>query len=192
MTRTRLSLLAAALGLAIFLGAGWLPRATPASSLTASLSAAPAAQTGAKGEMVPYYEWDPTWPKRPLPNHWAVGNMVGAFVDAKDHVWVVHRPRTLLQGHEDDAAYDVPESECCVPAPAVIEFDQLGNVVQAWGGPNADTFKKTGVGGTSAIQERFLMWKKPQGYVWPESEHTIFVDHKDNVWVGNNGGSHIL
>ena len=192
MTRTRLTLSAAALGLALLAGAGWLPRVSPDASLTASLSAAPAAQAAGTGEMVPYYEWDPYWPKRPLPNHWAIGNTVGLYADAKDHIWIVHRPRTLLAGHEDDAAFDTPESECCVPAPAVIEFDQAGSVVQAWGGPSADAFKKSGVGGQGVIQERFLMWKKPQGYVWPESEHTLFVDHKDNVWVGNNGGAHIL
>ena len=53
-------------------------------------------------------------------------------------------------------------ADCCVPAPAVIEFDQAGNMVQAWGGPGA-------------------------GYEWPEHEHGIFVDYKDNVWVAGNG-----
>ncbi len=145
------------------------------------------------GDQVPVYEWDPHWPKRPLPNKWAVGNMVGAHVDSQDHVWVVHRPRTLLEGSEDDAAYDLPESECCIPAPAVIEFDQAGNVVQAWGGPKADAFKASGIGagGPRSIDPKKLMWTQPEGYTWPESEHTIFVDHQSHVWVGNNGGSHI-
>jgi sugar lactone lactonase YvrE len=186
-----LSAMAVALGLAAGLGTRSLdPGQGPLTIQAAEAPQAPAAKGGKL--MVPHYEWDPYWPKRPLPNKWAVGNMVGVYVDSKDHVWVVHRPRTLLAGHEDDAAYEHPESECCVPAPAVIEFDQAGAVVQAWGGPPAEAFKKSGVGGGGVIQERFLMWKRPQGYQWAESEHTIFVDHKDNVWVGNNGGSHIL
>ena len=43
-------------------------------------------------------------------------------------------------------------------APPVLEFDANGNFVQAWGGP-AD------------------------GYDWPDTEHGLFVDHEDNVWI---------
>ena len=155
-------------------------------------SQANTAVTGEAAEMVPQYEWDPTWPK-PLPNRWAVGDMVGVFVDSKDHIWALHRPRTLLARHEDEAAYEVPQSECCVPAPAVIEFDQAGHVVQAWGGPRAEDFPKARRGDkTYTIRESALMWKRPVGFVWPESEHTLFVDHHDHVWIGNNGGSHIV
>jgi hypothetical protein len=44
----------------------------------------------------------------------------------------------------------------------VLEFDQAGNLVQSWGGPG-------------------------QGYDWPDTEHGIFVDDKDNVWITGNG-----
>jgi DNA-binding beta-propeller fold protein YncE len=44
----------------------------------------------------------------------------------------------------------------------VLEFDQGGNLVQSWGGPG-------------------------QGYDWPDTEHGIFVDDKDNVWITGNG-----
>jgi hypothetical protein len=30
------------------------------------------------------------WPK-PLPNHWILGSVTGVAVDARDHVWIVHR-----------------------------------------------------------------------------------------------------
>ena len=53
--------------------------------------------------------------------------------------------------------------ECCQAAPPVLEFDEAGNLLHAWGGPG-------------------------QGYDWPESNHGIFVDHKGNVWIGGNGG----
>ena len=111
----------------------------------------------AGGVSLPKYEADFYWPK-PLPNNWMLGEVSGVSVDSRDHVWIIHRPRTLSD-HDRHGAEG--KGDCCVPAPAVIEFDQAGNVVQAWGGPG-------------------------QGYEWPESEHGIFVDHKDNVWVGGN------
>jgi hypothetical protein len=116
---------------------------------------------------VPTFEVDPGWPK-PLPNNWVLGQAPSVFVDARDHVWVVTRPRTLIEG-EIAASLSPPTAECCVPAPPVIEFDAEGRVVQSWGGPG-------------------------EGYEWPDNEHGIFVDHKRNVWIGGNGRGdrHIL
>jgi DNA-binding beta-propeller fold protein YncE len=82
-------------------------------------------------------------------------------VGPDDHVWVLHRPRTLT-AREAGAAQSPPLSRCCLPAPAVIEFDQEGNLVRAWGGPSAGSF-------------------------WPRSEHGIHVDPQGNVWIGSNG-----
>lgn len=106
------------------------------------------------------YQADFTWPKLPLPNKWALGEMGGLYVDSRDHVWVVQRPGTLLP-FEKAAALDPPTASCCYPAPSVIEFDPQGNVVQAWGGPG-------------------------KGYDWPTVEHGITVDHKGNVWIGGS------
>ena len=117
----------------------------------------------AAGPSIPKFEADPYWPK-PLPNNWILGEVSGVAVDSRDHVWIIHRPRTTSE-HDRYAADG--KGDCCVPAPAVIEFDQAGNVVQAWGGPAPK--------GTE------------QGYEWPDNEHGIFVDAKDNVWVGGNG-----
>ena len=34
----------------------------------------------------------------------------------------------------------------------------------------------------------FSAWGGPgEGYEWPDNEHGIFVDAKDNVWIGGNG-----
>jgi hypothetical protein len=44
----------------------------------------------------------------------------------------------------------------------VLEFDQNGRLISSWGGPGA-------------------------GYEWPQIEHGIFVDHKDNVWIAGSG-----
>ena len=42
------------------------------------------------GQMVPYFEVDPFWPQ-PLPNKWILGSTIGVAVDARDHVYIVHR-----------------------------------------------------------------------------------------------------
>jgi hypothetical protein len=75
----------------------------------------------------PVFEVDAAWP-RELPNKWILGQVSGVAVDARDHVWIVHRPGTLAND-EKAAAADPPTAECCVPAPPVVEFDPQGNVV---------------------------------------------------------------
>ena len=72
-------------------------------------------------EQVPAFELDPLWPR--IPAEWKLGDVSSVAVDAHDHVWVLHRPRTLA-----------PEDER-MAAPPVLEFDPAGNVVRAWGGP---------------------------------------------------------
>jgi DNA-binding beta-propeller fold protein YncE len=76
---------------------------------------------------VPRYQVDPAWPKQ-LPNHWLVGAVVGVAVDARDHIWITHRPATL-QPNETRSFWKA--------APPVLEFDQEGNLVSSWGGPGA-------------------------------------------------------
>jgi DNA-binding beta-propeller fold protein YncE len=111
-------------------------------------------------EAAPRFEVDPTWP-RPLPNRWLMGQGAGVAVDRRDHIWVIQRPRTLTEA-ERGAALTPPRSVCCVPAPPVMEFDAEGLLIQAWGGPEG-------------------------GHPWPDSEHGIHVDHRDQVWIAGNG-----
>lgn len=116
----------------------------------------------------PMFEVDPFWPK-PLPNHWLLGSTVGVSVDSRDHVWIIHRQAPFAARTEIGATLDPPVSECCVPAPAVLEFDPDGKLVGHWGGPG-------------------------EGYEWPASNHGIWVDDMDNVWIGGNGATdtHVL
>ncbi len=120
------------------------------------------------GVEAPMFEVDPFWPK-PLPNHWILGSAIGVSVDSRDHVWIIHRQTTFDERTEINAAVDPPTAQCCIPAPNVLEFDPAGNLVGHWGGPGS-------------------------GFEWPQSNHGITVDHKDNVWIGGNGqeDSHIL
>jgi len=116
----------------------------------------------------PRFEVDPMWPK-PVPNHWVFGNIIGVGVDKNDHVYIIHRGAGSLEPKEIYAAANPPASECCLPAPPVLEFDQEGNLVKAWGGPGP-------------------------GYEWPESNHGITPDSKGNLFIGGNGGNdgHVL
>ncbi|MCH2461106.1 MAG: hypothetical protein MK239_08730 [Gemmatimonadetes bacterium] len=85
--------------------------------------------TGTTSSDVPQFRVDPFWASE-LPNNWILGQVSGLAVDNQDHVWIVHRPRTL------DARQRGEEGMCCVPAPPVIEFDPNGNVMRSWGGPS--------------------------------------------------------
>src|SRR5467141_139998 len=108
---------------------------------------------------VPVFEADPLW-SQALPNKWVNGQVGGVAVDSHDNVWVFHRPATIPDG-EKGASLTPPQSECCIPAPPLLEFDTNGKFLQAWGGPG-------------------------QGYEWFSSEHAVFVDYKDNVWLSGN------
>ena len=103
----------------------------------------------------PQYRVDPFWPK-PLPNKWSMQQVVGIWVDQMDHVWFLNRgvaaiPIELVAENDSSAP-------CCVRGPELIEEDQQGNVVNAWGGPKFH----------------------PK---WPKSLQTVIVDSKGSVWV---------
>ena len=114
--------------------------------------------TAQKPAPAPRFTVDATWPKD-MPNNWVFGSITGVFVDAKDQVWVTHLPETLTE-EETSETQTPPIATCCKSAPTVVVFDQAGNVVNSWGDPTQDIS------------------------VYPRNPHGIFVDHKDNVWIG--------
>src|SRR5262245_9327903 len=73
---------------------------------------------------MPAYSVDSTWPP-PLPNGWVLGDASAVAVDRHDHVYILHRPRTVPPEKKDHAA------------PSVVEFDASGKFANAWGGPGA-------------------------------------------------------
>ena len=124
-------------------------------------------------EGVAQFAVDPFWPQ-PMPNNWIFGQVAGTAVDQYDNVWIIHRPWTAqgtnagstpLQTTRDQTwGHDPLQSLCCTTAPPVVAFDPDGNVIHAWGGDD------------------------PAGaFQWFNSEHGIFVDHNDFVWVAGNG-----
>ena len=102
-------------------------------------------------KQIPDLQVDPSWPQ--WPETWIQGASAGIATDKLDNVWIIHRPAS---GTETRA--------CCKPAPAVMEFDSAGKLLQSWNGPG-------------------------EGYQWPleKDEHGIFVDHKNNVWIAGRG-----
>ena len=125
-----------------------LAMTVPGLLLAGGLQACGPEQTPAAAPaQVPRFEVDHSWQWPPeLPNDWVVGVVTWVDVDRHDHVWVLHRPRQVPEGLEDRAA------------PPVLEFDETGRFVQAWGGPG-------------------------DGYDWGDMEHSLSVDHQDNVWL---------
>lgn len=156
-------------------------------------------QTGvydaSKSGKTPGFVVDPSWPQ-PLPNHWILGQIGGLYVDRHDHIWVYNRPRSLtneeaglegpLPGAKDENGQPVnglgqvrahgPIADCCKAAPSVLEFDAEGKLLRAWGGPADPGF----IGGKC---------KAEAGCIWPNNEHGIYVDSKDNAWIAGSAAA---
>jgi hypothetical protein len=133
----------------------------------ASLILLSADSLATRGQDAPRYRVDPFWPQE-LPNNWIIGQVGGLAADREDHIWVLQRPASNTVD-EIGASLTPPRSQCCIAAPPVLEFDKQGNLLQSWGGPG-------------------------QGFDWPKTEHGIYVDKDDNVWIGGNAPSdrHVL
>ena len=80
--------------------------------------------------------------------------------------WVMGDPSSVAVDRHDNVwvlhrPRTVPAEKREHAAPPVLEFDKNGKFLQAWGGPS-------------------------DAYEWPDTEHGIYVDYKDNVWIGGN------
>lgn len=106
------------------------------------------AQANTSIQEVPQFHAEGSWAK--LPSPWIMAIVSSTWVDDEGHLWVLQRPNTLSDEERPRAA------------PPVLEFDEVGNFLQAWGGPGP-------------------------GYDWPEREHGIHIDPNGFVWIGGNG-----
>jgi DNA-binding beta-propeller fold protein YncE len=160
--------------------------------ITAALVQQTAVYHRSKSGKTPDFFADPGWPAQ-LPHDWLLGQIGGLYVDSHDHIWVYNRPRTMTN---DEAGLEaaVPGAtdakgqpinglgfvrangfgaDCCKAAPSVLEFDTTGKLLRSWGGPADPGF----LGGKC---------KAEAGCIWPNSEHGIYVDSHDNVWIAGN------
>ena len=124
---------------------------------------------------VPALQYDPNWPKLPLPlagqfgtpaaistatgkpKPWVTGEVAGTCVDSQDHVFTVNRGNLIA-----------PETVTAVSSPTVIEFDAAGNVVNAFN--------------IKAKDSTATLVPVNQAQI-----HGCFVDYQDNIWIGGNG-----
>jgi DNA-binding beta-propeller fold protein YncE len=81
----------------------------------------PAAAQQASTLKPPTFQVDAAWPS--IPNNWVLGEVTSIAVDSRDHIWVLHRPRSI------------PEAQRASAAPPVLEFDTSGKLISSWGGP---------------------------------------------------------
>jgi len=123
--------------------AGWAGKAGWAGLVLLALAAIPRAQTEP-----PQFQFDPTFPQMSAGK--VFGDVSLVTPDSRDHIWAIHRPRTVIGDRSN-------------VLPPVVEFDESGKFVNAWGGPGA-------------------------GFEWPEREHGIFVDDSGDVWISGNNG----
>ena len=91
----------------------------------------------------PTFEVDPSWPT--IPNDWVLGEVTSVAVDQEDHIWVLHRPRSIPEDQRDRAA------------PPVLEFDQAGQLLRSWGGPGA---------GYDWPGREHAIWVDADSFVW--------------------------
>jgi hypothetical protein len=109
----------------------------------------------AASDKPPVYKVDPFWPK-PLPNKWAMQQIVDISIDKDDHIWMINRDEP--RPDELGAATNPPRTDCCVVGPEIIEFAQDGTVLKSWG-------HKGWVAG------------------WPQHLQSMIVDREGNVWI---------
>ena len=74
----------------------------------------------------PACEVAPAWPR--VPDGWIFGAMAGIATDSRDNVWAIHRAGSVTL-----------KKACCRPAPAVMQFDPAGRLLQSWDGPGTAT-----------------------------------------------------
>src|SRR5436190_14039587 len=118
----------------------------------------------ASAPKIPKFKYDSSWPKMPLPNSWTFEGITGLTVDKEDLVWVLERPGDFEfdpifrrpEVTENYASLNPPTAMCCKRPPAVLAFDQLGNLVHTWNPESQNGL------------------------------HLILADKAGNIWIGTD------
>ena len=99
-----------------------MPRMTRRLALAVSCSLCVITASAQQGSTLkpPTFQVDPSWPV--VPNNWVLGEVSSIAVDGRDHIWVLHRPRSI------------PADKRANAAPPVLEFDTSGKLLASWGG----------------------------------------------------------
>jgi hypothetical protein len=92
----------------------------------------------------PMFEVDPAWPS--IPNNWVLGEVSSIAVDSKDHIWVLHRPRSI------------PADKRANAAPPVLEFDASGKLLASWGGEGKE-----------------FDWPEREHGIWVDSKNFVWI-----------------
>jgi len=93
------------------------------------------------------FEADTQWLK--LQPNQSLGDITAVVVGEANHLWVLHRPASV-EGVDPSWAL-----------PPVVEFDENGVFVQAFGGPSDQ-------------------------YEWPEREHSLAIADNGNLWISGS------
>jgi sugar lactone lactonase YvrE len=143
------------------------------------------------------YEVDRMWPK-PLPNNWVLGSTVGLAIDARDHVFVVHRGQATLDPKFASQMTFAPPAarggRAGAAAPARGDA-AVGEDVASGAKPISDLCCTAAPPVLEFDPAGNLVnhWGGPgTGFEWPPSMHGITIDGKDNVWLAGNGGNTVL
>jgi hypothetical protein len=98
----------------------WRTALVAATAVLSVWLAVAGAQQPDKAPRPPIFKVDPSWPA--IPNNWVLGEVTSIAVDSRDHIWVLHRPRSI------------PAEKRAQAAPPVLEFDIAGKFLSGWGG----------------------------------------------------------
>ena len=118
----------------------------------------------ASAPKIPKFKYDSSWPKLPLANAWTFEGITGLTVDKDDLVWVLERPGDFEfdpifrrpEVTENYASLNPPTAMCCKRPPAVLAFDQVGNLVHSWNPESQNGL------------------------------HLILADKAGNIWIGTD------
>lgn len=143
--------------------------ATPALGLERQSSSAPPS--------LPQFRFEVDWVK--LPPGLVMGDVTAVAVDRRDHVWVLHRPRTVK---------DRPASKI---APPIVELDPNGKYVGGFGGPS-DQYEWPTVEHSLAVTANGEIWVGGSSLQAEHGDDMLLAFDRHGKWlrqIGKRGAS---